>query len=341
MNAAARMWSGGALAVAGVLIWALTLAIFEPAIEAGADGAAYFDAEAIEQMLVWPIDLRWGAMVLTLGGLLIAFSARVAIVVTMPVWLALDLTMDGAQVAGWLAFGMLVAGAGVVLAAGVGLAIGVKSGAVQRFTSPDGAGHGILVYCGVAAALMPLMFNVEPVTRPMRPPAMMVVAILLSLGLAIAALLAALTATTPSGSRGIIVALGLALMVAAPAIAVQWWFAELSNPGNWLLAVPWAAVPVLLLGCMLVAKGRPATTLGWVGTALQAVVASGLSFALILFGVVLSMLVRAEYFGRPGDAFQLIVGGLVAGPIIGVVAMLGSGRRPVRSGRDAAFMGEG
>lgn len=339
MNAAARLWSGAALAVAGVLAWALTLAIFEPAVRARGEGLPV--SEAVGQLLVWPIDLRWGAMVLTLGGLLIAFSARVPLVLTMPVWLALDLTVDQARAEGWLAFGMLVAGAGVVLAAGIGLAVGVKAGAAQRFSSGEESGYGILVYSGVAAALVPLLFNVEPVTRPLRPPAMMVTAILLSLGLAIAAVLAALTATPPSGFRGIVVALGLAVAVAAPAIALQWWFAELSNPGNWLLALPWAAAPVLLLGCVLVAKGRPATALGWAGTGLQAIVVSGLSFMLIIFGVVLSMLARAEWFERPGDAFQIIIGGLVAGPLIGVVAMLGSGRRPVRSGRDAALMGEG
>ena len=93
-------------------------------------------------------------------------------------------------------------------------------------------------------------------------------------------------------------------------------------PGNPLLAVPWAATPVLLLGCVLLAKGRPATTLGWIGTGLQTAVVSGLSFGLILFGVVLSMLVRADYFHQPGDAHQLVIGGLIAGPFIGVVAML-------------------
>jgi hypothetical protein len=185
------------------------------------------------------------------------------------------------------------------------------------------------------------MFNIPPELRHLRPPAAMVVAVLLSLGLSIAAGLAALTAAPPSGGRGIVVALGFALAVAAFAIALQWWLIDVSKPADWLVTVPWVAVPVLLLGCVLLADGRPATVPGWIGIGVQALVVCGLSFVLILFGALQSMLVRAVFFDGAPDVYQLSVGGLIAGPIIGAVAMLGIRRRSVRSGRSAAFSGEG
>jgi len=340
VNRVTRLWWGGGLAALGVVCWALVLVGFEPAVREGADTIDFLfrtrtspallpGGDEVAQMLLWPRDLRWAAMALALGGLLIATDARTAAVLAMPLWLALDLSVANAEIFGRQAFAVLAGGVGVILAAGVW--------AAQRLTrtrpvgQPGLGGNGILVYCGVAAALTPLMFNVDPSTSPFRPRAMMAVAVVLSLGLAVAAVLAALTAAARSSRDTIGGALVFASAVALPTIVVQWWFAEVRYPDSWLIAVPWVAAPILLLGCVLLAKGRPATVLGWIGTGLQAAVVSGLSFVLIWFGLVLSLLVYAEYLDRPGAGYQIVIGGLIAGPLTGVVAMIGGGRRRPRT----------
>lgn len=333
VNRAARLWWGGGLAALGVVCWALALAIFAPAVQAGADTVAELfrartapvllpGAEEVAQMEIWPMDLRWGAIVLALGGLLIAVSARTAVAVAALAWLALDIAVTRNDIVGWQAFAALVGGVGTVLAAGVW--------AAYRFLSElrdAPAGRGILVYCGIAAALTPLMFNVDPTTKPFRPQAMILVAILVSLGLALCAVLAALTAGPPAGDIGLNRMLTFAVVVAGPTIAAQFWFAEVHYPdAASILVLPWAATPILLVGCVLQAVGPPSTRVGWVGMGLQAAVVSGMSFVLIWFGLVLSLLVRAEYYQQP-DGYQIVIGGLVAGPLIGVVAMVGERRQ--------------
>ena len=335
MNRVARLWWGGGLAALGVVCWALTLAVFEPAVREGGDTVAELfrthtapvalpGADEVVQMLIWPTDLRWGAMALAVGGLLIAVTARTAVVLAAPLWLVVDLAAARTEIVGWQAFAALAGGVGVAMAAG--------AWAAQRFTRDwpaEPGGRGILVYCGIASALTPLMFNVDPSTKPFRPQVMMLVAVLVSVGLAVCAVLAALTAAPMVGSlddTGINRAMTFAFAVALPTIAAQWWFAEVRYPDSWLIAVPWVAAPALLVGCVLLALGRPSTPLGWIGVGFQTAVVSGMSFALIWFGLVLSLLVRAEFVERH-DGYQIAVGGLIAGPLMGVVAMVGQRRR--------------
>ncbi len=170
-------WAGGVLTFAGLVCWALSLTVFEPAVHAGADLIRTSTwtsehkrppADEVVALMLWAKDLRWAGIVLAVGGLLIVLAARAALLLIVPLWLGLDIYVDRADIGGREAFAALTFTVGVVLAAIVW--------AARHLRAPTGS-RAALIYCGIASPMAPMMVYADPFTAPFRPKGMAVVAV--------------------------------------------------------------------------------------------------------------------------------------------------------------------
>ncbi|HEX6686926.1 MAG TPA: hypothetical protein VF062_29445 [Candidatus Limnocylindrales bacterium] len=337
MSRATRLWLGGAITAAGVLSWALMLAILEPAtrlsyerqqaaVRSG-DFRRVVDVDDMAQMVLWAKDLRWASLVLALGGMLILVTgvARAVVLLAGVLWLALDIWLDRSEFGTWDTF--------AVVAGGVGLLLAAIAWAAPRGDPARPPGAAILVYSGVAAAFVPMMFAVTADTGGFQPRGLMALSIAVSLALAATAMLAALTAAPALSARRVAGSVAFALAVAAPSVAGQWWLAtQTSSDGSWPVVGTWLPIPVLLTGCVVAVRGWRAPVRDWVGRVGFCIALTALSYVLIWFGIIIGYQAQATILPLTGDraffdGYMFAVAAAVAGPALGWVAMLAAQRR--------------
>ncbi len=117
-----------------------------------------------------------------------------------------------------------------------------------------------------------------------------------------------------------------ALATITPTLAVLFWSAGQTAPTLALFAATWAVAAVLLLGCASLVAGRPSTTPAWLRQGLLAVALAAACVGLLWCGVVLSSGLQPGIVTLMGDrahfdAYQYSVAALLAGPILGLLAL--------------------
>ena len=118
---------GTVIALMGTAVWAVTTAVFEPAMSslyrswADEGGVNYgrFSADGINALFAFFKDLRWAAIALAIAGVLLLLDGSRwrgrLLTATAVSWFGVDLVLDRLDVTGWLS----AVAAGVAVAAGL------------------------------------------------------------------------------------------------------------------------------------------------------------------------------------------------------------------------------
>lgn len=305
-----RAWVGALSGVVGAVVWAVSLAVYQPFMEPT-------DPDVGGNNTYWPRDVRQLAILLALGGVVLICRANPRAVVAGAVgaagWLGVDLALDRADVRGdpaavWLAIGGTVVFAGMVYAAR------------KVSTGEPGSGQVPATVAAVAAAVTVLITTPwdEPVTEPgqvrVEDALTLLKAVLIVMLVAVAAGLvpldrvrwmapfaglAVLAAWPATGTYGRLSALGLVLLPSAAAASIA---AAREVPLPRLLAITVACavalVPAALLlyfagssvgGAMTALAGNPAIN--------SADSDLSLSFVAVLLGVLFAAI--SHFLTRP------------------------------------------
>jgi hypothetical protein len=329
-------WAGYGLTCLGVAAWAVLAAVVEPGTrEIHADLLALAPEDRThvgetERLAMLSREARWAAIVLAVGGLVLlarAHDRRRAVAMGVTGWVVADLTLDAADIDGWIV--ALIAG---TVAGGLLLVL-----ARPRPGAPPTATSGLfpLVYSGASiTASFPMVMAVGPWTAdqlsPWAVPLVTGLSVLLvAAGVANAAAASPTITARRSGRATTVALLG---MGAAFGHAV-WEFGggdETPEGGAFLPGI--GAVVGLVVVCALVCAGplRSATDrLVWLaasaGLAAAAVVFVAVAWgALALLqvgaassawadGAVLSPFLAGPLYALPG---------IIAGALLGLLALL-------------------
>jgi hypothetical protein len=331
MSGEARVRLGGILSALGMAGWSLALFVFGPQAELTyrtlddrnkPDHWTMVNWDDLAQMVLWGKDLRWAALVLALGGLLLIAGgrARLYVFAGVLVWLGADLYLDRVGASGWVAALMAVALLAIVLAGAL-----LTAGSRTRRQPASQGNVAIIFYCSIACAFVPLLFWVEPGIKAYRPQGMLVLAAVLSLALAVAAM--ANAATAARDSRGLRTGLTITGVAAVAMIAVEMASTSLGGDSDQTMGlrlVPMAGIPVLVMGLVIVLNGRPAAS-GWFGYTMLGVLAGVVAGFGLLGGLVVGYLSQPEIVtltgGKPFyDGFVVSLSALAAGLGAGFVA---------------------
>ncbi len=302
---------GGACGTAAALVWAVSLAVYQPFMQPrGVQAVA-------ENNTYWPRDIRQLAILLAIASVVLIAGAgsRVLLVAggSAIAWLAADLWLDRVDAAGWLtALWLAVAAAawfGATALAAVRLGAGEKRGEL--------AGYLVAATAAVLAAFTTVVTTPwdEPVTQPDRvrvEDALTVLKWTLVVSFALAAI--ALIAHRLTARRaGVLAAFGaLAAVVAVPA---AYGYGPLSALG--LFAMP-------VLAALAVAASRDAPTRRLIGTAFPGFVAVltvllPLRFISTGIGAALTSLAHNPPVNSADSDAPLALVGLVIGVMLALV----------------------
>lgn len=331
MSGEVRVWLGGALSAAGMVCWSLAQFVFGPATtltygtlaaQNKPDHWVTVNWEDLAQMVLWGKDLRWASLVLALGGLLLIVTGRARLYVFSGVllWLGADLYLDRIGASGWVAAMLALALLAVVLAGTL-----LTAGSRTRRQPKDRGNAAIVFYSGVACALAPLMFWVEPSTKTHRPQGMLLMAAVLSASLVAAAMATALTAAE-GPKQGVLAVTGV---IAAAMIAAEVTSASLHGDEAQtmlLRLLPYAGIPVLVTCLLIVVNGRP-TSPGWFGYGFLAILSGIIVGFGLLGGVIAGYTMQDKLMELTGEmslyeGFPLSGSGLAGGIGAGLVAWI-------------------
>jgi hypothetical protein len=264
MMSTMRMLAGWAAGVAAAVVWAVSLAIYQPFMEPTGFFTDPNTGQAYQNLggnnTYWPRDIRQIAILLAFAAaILIAGTARRAIVTAAAgtvVWLGADLVLDRFDVAGGVTAAVLaVAGAawftGVALAAGRG-----------RTETP--LRYGVATAAGVLGAMVLLLQTPwdEPVTQPDQVRAENALT-LFQVGLIAIAFLVAIGLIGPTQQPWRVAAL-VAAGAAGTTLAAKWPYQGWGMLGLFAVAVAATVMP-------LAARGTRPARLASLGAAAAAV----------------------------------------------------------------------
>jgi hypothetical protein len=283
----ALRWSGivGLLcAWASAVLWSIILTLVQPTTEP----AKPWHDLTVGNNAYWARDLRWMALVAGLVALLLVARGEwkrstVAMLGTAS-WLALDLSLDRADVAGRAATIRLALGACAVIAI-------VVAGMSWR-AGPPRPGRRVLMFAAtVTAVAAPLAGAIESendTEPPLNPSAFAVGALL-----ALVAIGCALAAAPELSRRRVFVALGLAVASGGGLVLLR-----VTTPGDRFLPTI-AFAGVLLAGITLLRREWPDTSVTWAGYLLM-VLATWVAYP---FLVVVFLLLASQPLAVAATAF--------------------------------------
>jgi hypothetical protein len=321
---------GTVLAGLGTAAWAVTLAVFEPAlstfyhsaVDAGGANQGRFVPNDVEALFAFGMDLRWASIALAVAGVLLVLSGsrwrgRLAGPLVVG-WFGADLLLDRLDVVGWLA----AVGVGVVAAAVVGYLVRVGRRHGDR---PPEFRPGSIVYSGALIALVAVLAPRDAADMfPDVPGGLVVAAVVVPAALAFAAVVLGASAVRPvSGVRLAIT--GVVALVAVTAAVVN--AALLADPvstygsSGFTTYAVFGTLPVALalLAGPLPLRRLPVTVIA----AVAAPVVGFVAFYVALFGGALgAAAMRATGDGSAYLPGSWAFGGLAAGVLGGALGVV-------------------
>jgi hypothetical protein len=292
----ARRWAaavGLVLATTGVVSWAVAVAVVAPiarAVDHGQPISIYITASLIG----WSANLRWGAILLAWGGVLLAARTRgraLPLALAVLGWFAADIVLTTIGVQGWLSAAIcavvVAVGLGTVALTGPPVA-GVAPGSIIHAAAAAGAGIHLMAINGWMPLYLPSW--------------------IFQLGLAVTVLLvgAAVVHTLTSAGAARAGRLLGALVVAAAGLSgavVHYLTARVGSErglADWLLLTLVAATAVAATACALSAAGR-IRGLWWAATG---------AVVLVVIGA-LPLWVAAFFIGSLAQDVAFGLGGLL------------------------------
>jgi hypothetical protein len=300
---------GATLAAAGICLWSAALTLFEPAVHS--------PGQAMSSLTLWAKDLRWSALLLGIGGLvLLTRGARLRtrlIAVPMLSWVAADVLLDRFDVSGWLA--------GTAAAVAVGAVVVAATRRARSDPLPEERDDELaIVYSG---ASLGVAIMILPAVRWLRaevtPPALAMAAVALGPLLVLAAVAVAVSATPRVSRRRFWAGLGLVVAIGVAQLAF-----ELDRVGaafslcSAITALSW---PVAggVLGCALLGGPVPGLRRGRLYYAAIAPVFALLAPMFCLGIIFVTTLAQALIYGVTGDyGFVDGVPAALSGLLLGV-----------------------
>jgi hypothetical protein len=294
-----------------------------PAFRATAPGA---DVDDVGAFGMFAEDLRWAAMLVALGGLLLVARGRrrgLALACGYLAWAAADVVLDLTGVRGWPA--------AAISAAAVLAIFGALLAGPRRSVAGDA--RWTLLYSGVAVAVAAATFlPVQPWAADVLPawavPVGLAVTVLLSISAVVVALAIA-PAATPGRARA-----ALLVGVAGAACAVLSYLVGIVWPGNQVIVAD-VVLPVgvgaVTLGCLRVAGlGRRARRTLLRSTVLPALTVTLMNAGLVTAAAVFWAVHRIWRSVELVDSYSATISGVVVGAAIALVLLaFGAPETPV------------
>ena len=191
---------------------------------------------------------------------------------------------------------------------------------IQAGDRRDGGGRYLVAYSGIAATVALVLLWVSPTFAYVRPPGLLAAATVVSVCLVVAAVALTLAAVPGEGGRAGVIALAGALVLGCASAGLQ--AMATTDAGIDADFVPWVAIPVLLVTCVVIVRGRPGPV-GWLGYAVLGLVGAASADYFTVVGEIASSMLGFTLIPLTGDiayweAFHLTLAGLIAGMFLGL-----------------------
>ena len=319
---------GMVIAVMGTAAWAVTAAIFEPAMSsffhswADEGGVNYgrFGSDDMEGLFGFVKDLRWAAIALAVAGVMLLLDGSRwrgrLLAATAMGWFGVDLTLDRLDITGWTSAVV----AGVAVAAGLGLVVLVGR---RHDEGPPEYRPTTIVYSGALIGLAGLLApGYVGDIAPHVPAGPVGTAEAVAAALAFAAVIGVATAVAPPSRARLIVTAVVAPLAAVGGFVNVRLIDGLSAYGSSQLRYIglFGLLPVALAALAGALHRRRLIALA-VGV-VSAPVTGFFCMAMVVFLGVLGVVVMTATGDAPGQITDLAFGGLAGGAVCGGIALL-------------------